>query len=222
MHRRQGVMEEVDDDETKLLEVNKHLFGIIIVYIQAGLGMIVAVGLGFFLLPTVIEDTDQAFFIGSVFAAISVILAFLVMVFATVIYRQSRIIVTDRNITQVLQYGLFNRKVSQLNIVNVEDVTSRQNGLLATFMNYGTLNIETAGEQKNFNFTFCPNSNHCAKIILDARERMLGQAVYDEDISMTVPKKKMPITNRPKKSAQIKRSKAKSLGAEIVDQTFSE
>jgi len=222
MHRRLGAMEEVDDDETKLLEVNKHLFGIIIVYIQAGLGMIVAIGLGFFLLPTVIADTDQAFFLGSIFAAIAVILAFLVMLVATIIYRQSRIIVTDRNITQVLQYGLFSRKVSQLNIVNVEDVTSRQNGLLATFMNYGTLNIETAGEQKNFNFTYCPNSNHCAKVILDAREKMLGQAVYDEDISMTVPKKKMPINNRPKRKAPINKAKAKNLGAEIVDQTISE
>jgi len=168
-------MEQVDPDETKLYEVHKHNFGIIAVYIQVFVGLMVAIGLAYFLLPTLIEDTDTAFLYGNLFAIMAVIMAFFVIGIASFIYKQNRLIVTDRNITQVLQFGLFSRKVSQLNIANIEDVTSVQRGFLPTMMNYGTLKIETAGEQSNFNFTYCPNSNYCASVILDAREKMLGQ-----------------------------------------------
>jgi hypothetical protein len=37
--------------------------------------------------------------------------------------------------------------------------------------NYGTLRVETAGEQSNFNFIYCPRPNAVAKLILEARER---------------------------------------------------
>ena len=224
-------MEVVDSDETKLLEVRKHIFGIILVYIQTSFGMILATALSYLLLPSVIEDTDQAFYIGSIFAAVTVLISFVVIIFATVIYRQSRLIVTDRNITQVLQYGLFSRKVSQLNIVNIEDVTSFQSGLIPTMLNYGTIKIETAGEQANFSFTFCPNSNHCAKIILDAREKMLGQSSDDliDTEKKSINTAKSTILDQPDKtkaepqtSAHTRGTKVQHLGAEVVEQSLSD
>ena len=175
MHKRPNSMEQVDADETKLADTRKHPIGIILLYIQVGFGMILAIGLAYFLLPLVLEDTDLAFFIGNIFTAVAVVMAFIVLTISTIIFRENRIIVTDRNVTQVLQYGLFSRKVSQLNINNVEDVTALQKGILPTFFNYGTLKIETAGEQVNFHFSFCPNADYHAKIILDAREKVLGQ-----------------------------------------------
>jgi uncharacterized membrane protein YdbT with pleckstrin-like domain len=168
-------MDHVDDNETKLCEIAKHPFGIIIIYIQALVGLIVALGLTYFLLPTVIEDVDQAFLYANLFASFAVVFAILAILVTAMIYRQNRLIVTDRNITQILQYGLFNRKVSQLNMVNVEDVTSIEKGMFSTMFGFGELKIETAGEQSNFHFTYCPRPGYYAKIILNAREQILGQ-----------------------------------------------
>src|SRR5690606_6628901 len=133
------------------------------------------VGLAYFLLPSVMEDTDTAFVIANIFALIAVILAIVVVSLASLVYSQNRLIITDRNITQILQYGLFSRKVSQLNMMNVEDVTSEQKGMFSTIFGYGVLKIETAGEQVNFHFTYCPRPGYYAKVILNAREKMLGQ-----------------------------------------------
>jgi hypothetical protein len=47
---------------------------------------------------------------------------------------------------------------------------------------FGELKIETAGEQSNFHFTYCPNPGYYAKVILNAREQILGQ--NDGDISV--------------------------------------
>ena len=52
---------------------------------------------------------------------------------------------------------------------NVEDVTSEQGGIFPTIFNYGVLKVETAGEQNNFIFKYCPNPNAYAKALQDAR-----------------------------------------------------
>ncbi len=173
-------MERVDADEIKMAEIAKHPIGVVILYIQAVIGLSVAAFLAYFLTPVVVTNSDDAFFYATLFMVGGAFLTVLVLAVATFIYFQNRLIMTDRNITQILQYGLFNRKVSQLNISNVEDVTALQNGVLQTMFNYGTLKIETAGEQMNFNFTNCPSPGHYAKIILDAREKMLGQMEHDD------------------------------------------
>lgn len=176
MHQRPNTIEQVDDDEIKLIEVHKHPIGLVIVYTQTAVGILTAITLLFFVIPTVVQDESAAFWVAASLGLFAFLFAGLVLAISTYIFKQNRIIVTDRNITQILQFGLFSRKVSQLNIVNVEDVTSEQRGILQTSLNYGVLKIETAGEQANFVYDFCPNSGNVAKIILDAREKMLGQS----------------------------------------------
>jgi len=68
------------------------------------------------------------------------------------------------------------------------------------------LKIETAGEQSNFNFTFCPSSGHVAKIILDAREKMLGQADDGEGPVNVEPSKRIS-------KSRVKRTATKSAGS---------
>ena len=168
-------LEQVDSNETKLCEVAKHPFGVFIVYLQAAAGFVLSVGLTYFLLPSVMEDTNKALLYANMFTLVALVLTIVAVVLISFIYRQNRLTVTDRNITQKLQYGLFSRKVSQLNMVNVEDVTAVQNGIFQTLFGFGDLKIETAGEQVNFHFTYCPRPGYYAKVILDAREEILGQ-----------------------------------------------
>jgi len=87
-------------------------------------------------------------------------------------------------------------------------------------MNYGTLKIETAGEQTNFSFTFCPNPNHCAKVILDAREKMLGQTTDKLPASMTRQERRRAQSRAKRLKNDIKPDKdtIKKVGEEIVEQ----
>lgn len=171
-----GSIESVDSDERTVMVVRKHVFGILQLYIASGVGILMAVILLSFLLS---EDIPTSF-LAAVGAAGFVIGGFLLLILliATYIFFENKLIITNKNITQVLQRGLFSRKVSQLAMTNVEDVTSDQHGFFATMLNYGTLKIETAGEQVNFHFTYTPNSNVVAKQVLEARERYIE---YDPD-----------------------------------------
>jgi hypothetical protein len=54
---------------------------------------------------------------------------------------------------------------------NVQDVTAEHNGFLPTIFGYGTMTTETAGEEDNFVFAWCPTPDIYAERILDARQK---------------------------------------------------
>lgn len=172
-----GRVEQMTSEETKVADIRRHPFGLFVIYLQVFIGL----GIAFFLilafLPSVLTivniDDAQARSAAYLFGLTTAFLAIIFLILATRIYKGNQLIVTDVNVTQVLQVGLFNRKVSELSMHNVEDVTAEQKGILQTFFNYGTLRIETAGEQNNFIFVYCPNPNAYAKALLDARQHFL-------------------------------------------------
>lgn len=175
-------METVDADEQQIFTIHRHFFGIFIVYIQVLVGILAGLGLIYFLLPSFVEPSNnRAYQIIAMFSVGALVIIALILVVATVIYLQSKLIVTDQNVTQILQRGLFSRKISQLSLNDVEDVTADQHGLFSTAFNFGILKIETAGEQSNFHFSYCPRPSHYAKLILEARERFLHKPGNNND-----------------------------------------
>jgi uncharacterized membrane protein YdbT with pleckstrin-like domain len=171
-----GRVEHINETETKVADVRRHPFGLFLTYIQTFVGLGLALVMIFAFLKDGLKTLGLGAGAGSVvvlFGFISIVLGIVFLLLATRIYQGNQLIVTNINVTQVLQIGLFNRKVSELSMGNVEDVTAQQHGIFSTIFNYGTLRIETAGEQNNFVFVYCPNPNAYAKTILDAREQFM-------------------------------------------------
>ncbi len=80
-------------------------------------------------------------------------------------------VVTDQRIVSIEQTGLFNRVVSELNIVRVQDVTSEIKGTIQTFLDYGQVHIQTAGQEARFVFEQVPHPSEVAKVILQVHDR---------------------------------------------------
>ncbi|HSX17851.1 MAG TPA: PH domain-containing protein [Candidatus Saccharimonadales bacterium] len=161
----------LEPGEHTIVVVHRHPIGLIIIYLEAILGLAALAALAIFVAPDVFNDlstqTNRLIIAGTVFAV--AMLVFVLFV-ATYVYRQSRLLVTDRSLVQVLQKSLFIRGVSRLSMSNVEDVTAEQRGILATIFNFGTLTVQTAGEEDNFVFPTCPDPNQLAHRILEARQ----------------------------------------------------
>jgi uncharacterized membrane protein YdbT with pleckstrin-like domain len=161
----------LNSDERIITVVHRSVIGLIYIYLFA-LGAVTALlALAVLAFPTIFStlsvSSNMLLFAGAIF---SVALVFFILFIATYVYRQSKLIVTDQNLIQILQNGLFARKVSRLSVSNVEDVSADVQGILQTIFNYGTLTVETAGEMRNFVFPYCPNPNKYADQILDARQ----------------------------------------------------
>jgi uncharacterized membrane protein YdbT with pleckstrin-like domain len=172
----QGLSSRREEDmlepgENILTVVHRSVIGLVGIYLVA----IVAVVAIFVLLIAISPDTfdTSSASISPQLSAIMVVAAILLVLIlftATYIYRQSRLLVTDRSLVQIMQKTLFNRKVSRLSMSNVEDVSEQQNGILASIFSYGTLTVQTAGTMENFIFTLCPNPANLADRIIEARQ----------------------------------------------------
>lgn len=168
-----GRIEQLTSEETLVADIRRHSFGLFVIYLQIFVALTLSWILIFALLPSVGEtfgfSQASANVMATAFGFFALVFGIIFLILATRIYRGNQLIISDKNVTQVLQIGLFHRKVSELSMANVEDVTAQQQGVFPTIFNYGILKIETAGEQNNFVFIYCPNPNAYAKAILDAR-----------------------------------------------------
>ena len=86
-------------------------------------------------------------------------------------------VITDRRIISVDQIHFFNRNVAIFRLERLQDIEFNINGLLATFLNFGTISAQTAGHHDhNFRATGMPDPRGlqaCIQSAMDARLRAL-------------------------------------------------
>lgn len=172
-------MIEFDESEQLHLEVRKDPFGLFMIYFTGTLISFVlffimiigpsSVDLNTIIGPGVNQDSLRSLMVGIGFFL--VVLSAIITAISAFLYRNNVVLITSEKIAQMLYISLFNRKISQLSIADVQDVTVKQQGIFAHIFNYGTLTIETAGEQSNYTFTFTPEPYETAKALIGAHER---------------------------------------------------
>lgn len=76
-------------------------------------------------------------------------------------------VVTSERLLDIDQIGIFHRTLSELPIVKIQDVKVEVKGFFPTYLHFGNLYIETAGEAPNFLFEAIPNPYKVADRILE-------------------------------------------------------
>lgn len=174
-------------ESKRLFVIRRTPVGIILVYIEAVAAVLALLLVAILISPEIFsgQSFKDLAWGGVAFAIIGFGVLFILLV-ATYIYNQNRIIVTNHDVKQIIQRGLLFRTVTRLELSDVEDVAVDQNGLLPTLFNYGTLTIETAGAQTdNFVFPYCAHPSVYAHRLLHARGKyivaMSGDISSSED-----------------------------------------
>jgi len=84
-------------------------------------------------------------------------------------------IITDRRIIVVDQVHFFNRKVSSFRLERLQDIKFSVVGLLATFLNFGTIRAQTASAaESNFKTTGLPDPRSLQATIQKAMDQRLN------------------------------------------------
>ncbi len=104
-----------------------------------------------------------------VLMAALMLIGLLIMWMAYTLHHKSRLIITDQNLVVIEQKGLFNRRVVQMALMNLEDVKSSRTGMLATMFDYGSVEIQTASED-DARFTHAPHPAMLVDECLQAQE----------------------------------------------------
>lgn len=86
-------------------------------------------------------------------------------------------IVTNHRVVNIEQMGLFHRVTSEQQLYRIQDVTAETKGVFSTLLNYGTVYIQTAGEQTRFSFEQIKNPQACANqvtLLIEENKKLHG------------------------------------------------
>ncbi len=163
-------MLQIDPDEEVVLIVRRTVFGMLPYFIFM---MAAFVGYVYFLYqlgfnPELFRQFGTPMLILTATAVL--ILVYTITYLAISIYRNNTLTLTTESIIQRLQLTPFATKVSQLSLDDIEDVTVTQPGFISNLFNFGTITVETAGEQQNFIFRLARNPSFISNQIISTKE----------------------------------------------------
>ena len=93
-------------------------------------------------------------------------------------------IITNFRIIDIEQQGLFNRSISEQNLIRVQDVMAKSRGIFQTFLDYGNVFIETAGEAPNFEFYAIPKPQERAQTIMRYHHELMRSGTKETQEKM--------------------------------------
>jgi uncharacterized membrane protein YdbT with pleckstrin-like domain len=142
----------LEKDEYVIFEVRKHWFTLILpgLFIIAAALIPVFVYSFFSILPIQLES-DYNLTILFLFLYVNwIIVLWTISFFIWTDYFLDVWIITNKNLIDVEQIGVFHREISTTRLSRIQDVNSEVKGLFPTFLNFGNLSIQTAGSNTEF------------------------------------------------------------------------
>ncbi|MGB2787362.1 MAG: hypothetical protein WBB94_03200 [Candidatus Saccharimonadaceae bacterium] len=170
--------------EYVILHVRRHPIGLLVPVLVTSIVivLIIAILLGY---PMIVDMQDPPVSYDTL-VAIALPLIILIGLFGYVavwIYTQNKFFMTNESVIQEIQQSLFARHEQSVSLGSIEDASFKQNGLIPTLLNYGTLRLSTEGEETTYRFQYVADPKVQTAIITNAVEAFKnGRPVPDEAI----------------------------------------
>jgi len=86
--------------------------------------------------------------------------------FNLMIYSLNTLVITNKRVVETRQLGFFKYSANEFQKDKIQDVSVKIAGILASLLNFGNLEIQTAGTENKFNFTCFPDPEKIKQTIL--------------------------------------------------------
>lgn len=143
-----NTFEEKRDYENVIFVLRRHWF---VISTQIFLFAFVLI-IGFVLALILMARFNDPDIISAILFFFSIFLLFwwAELFYAITMYLLDVWIITDHRVIDSEQRGFFRRQIAELNLSKVQDISVRMIGFVPTFLNYGNLEIQTAGIEQKF------------------------------------------------------------------------
>jgi hypothetical protein len=133
------------------------LFAVVALFTSGGEGGATAISSG----------TKLLLYIGAVFLSAIFLLGAVV---ASYVYENNRFYLTNESVVQEIQTSLFARNEQTVSLLNIEDASYRQDGIIAHLFNYGSIRLSTEGDETTYRFNYVSNPKHQIALLNNAVE----------------------------------------------------
>lgn len=103
---------------------------------------------------------------------VMILLASLFIYSAFYVFERNLFVFTNQRIIITEQLSIFNRRIAQLDLSRIQDATGDRIGFWGTVLNYGSLEIQSAGETEQFIFHYAPRPTQLAIDTMQARDNL--------------------------------------------------
>ncbi|PIS08009.1 hypothetical protein COT78_00465 [Candidatus Berkelbacteria bacterium CG10_big_fil_rev_8_21_14_0_10_43_13] len=85
----------------------------------------------------------------TIFASVVIVVALIYLFRSIYCFKESVLIITDQRLFVVAQKGFFRRKITEIDLYKILDMTSETQGFAKTLLKYGDLLVRTAGARED-------------------------------------------------------------------------
>lgn len=147
-------MIEIDQDEKVLKIVRRHWFVLLMDAFTLLVLLIIPVGIitaaNFLPIEELFAFSANPFWVGGFFFFGWLLFVWMAGWYLFTNYYLDVLIITDKRIFDIEQYGFFRRRSGAFRIDRIQNVSVEVKGIIQTFLNFGTIRLETAGEREDF------------------------------------------------------------------------
>ena len=101
--------------------------------------------------------------------------AVIIGMIALTTYRGNRLFVTNKRVIQMIMSSLVSSSINAIDLASVEDVSFRQDGIMARLFHFGTLRLATVGDETTYTFKYSDVTSDdiksISKMITDAKKK---------------------------------------------------
>ncbi|MBH1956804.1 hypothetical protein I8H84_04475 [Candidatus Saccharibacteria bacterium] len=160
----------LSEGEYVVNSVRRHPIGLLApVGLSAFLVMVTAVGLGAY--PELAKNTGLPGVSEVILPAVMLMILFIIGGYAVVwVYLQNKFFLTNESVIQEIQTSLFAKHEQTVSLGSIEDASFRQNGILQSMLNYGSIRLSTEGEETTYRFYYVSNPKQQIAVLNNAVE----------------------------------------------------
>lgn len=86
------------------------------------------------------------------------------------IYLSNKFFLTNESVIQEIQHSLFSKHEQTVSLLNIEDASYRQDSIVQTIFNYGSIRLSTEGDETTYRFNYVANPKRQIAILNNAVE----------------------------------------------------
>ena len=170
-------MIKLDKNEKVVLEVRKHWFILLartlFLVFFIFLPIILMIGIKVAGISEFITLNGESLYIWITLTSLWLLFVWIIFFVIWTDHYLDILIITNKKIVDIEQKGLFHREISTFRLDRMQDITIEIHGFIATLLDFGDVNIQTAGESREFIAKSIPNPTKVKKQIWDAYNKVI-------------------------------------------------
>jgi hypothetical protein len=159
----------ISNGEFIISAVRRHWIGLLLpVFFGGILALLVVAGLASY--PVLVPGGNPPFESLILPAILMLVLIGLGVYIVVWVYLNNKFFLTNESVIQEIQTSLFAHNEQTVSLLNIEDASYTQTGILQLLLNYGSIRLSTEGDETTYRFQFVSNPKQQIALLNNAVE----------------------------------------------------